>query len=30
MTQTQKILRYLNECGSITPLDALEVDVIKT
>lgn len=23
MTQTQKILRYLNECGSITPLDAL-------
>lgn len=23
MTQTQKILRYLNECGSITPMDAL-------
>lgn len=23
MTQTQKILRYLNECGSITPLDAM-------
>lgn len=24
MTQTQKILRYLNECGSITPLEALK------
>lgn len=23
MTQTQRILRYMTECGSITPLDAI-------